>query len=46
MESDTIMKDTTSNPGYDLQRDVESGGALALSLRGRITLNDADPPVR
>ena len=42
MESDTIMKDTASNPGYDLQMDMENGGALALSLRGRITLNDAD----
>jgi len=42
MESDTIMKDTASKPGYDLQMDVENGGALALSLRGRITLNDAD----
>jgi len=42
MESDTIMKDTASNPGYDLQMDVENGGAPARSLRGRITLNDAD----
>ena len=42
MESDTIMKDTASKPGYDLQMDVENGGTLALSLQGRITLNDAD----
>jgi hypothetical protein len=42
MESDTIMKDTASNPGYDLQMAVENGGAPALSLRGRITQNDAD----
>lgn len=40
MESDTIMKDTASKPGYDLQMDVENGGVLALSLRGRITLED------
>ena len=40
MESDTIMKDMASKPGYDFQMDVENGGVLALSLRGRITLED------
>ena len=35
------MTDTTSKPGYELTQ-REEGGALALYLRGRITLGDAE----